>query len=143
MALKAPRWCPTCRSIHDSDCPKAVAWEKSVHRASGRGGRPWQRKREAVFKRDHYLCQICLHKGVLTSVELHGIRCGVCDHRIPLSQGGADDDSNLQTICKACDKDKTAIESRRGGVGRFLKTASPDTGRLALFSRDQKNTGGG
>lgn len=117
MASKAPRWCPACKAPHESECPKRVAWVKPVHVKSGRGGRPWSRKREAVFIRDHFLCQICLHKGLLIPVELHGPNAGVCDHKVPLSQGGTDDEENLQTICKCCDKAKTAIESRMGRGG--------------------------
>lgn len=77
----------------------------------GRGGRPWRRTREQVFARDKYLCQICLKAGKLTPVELHGPSAGVCDHRIPLSQGGPDTMDNLQTICQPCDTVKTLKES--------------------------------
>ena len=77
----------------------------------GRGGRPWRRTRERVFRRDKYLCQICLAKGRITPVELHGNRAGICDHITPLSQGGAEDAGNLQTICNACDAIKTSMES--------------------------------
>jgi len=86
----------------------------------GRGGRPWRRTRASVFLRDKHLCQICLKAGKLTPVQLHGINSGVCDHRIPLSQGGSDTMDNLQTICQPCDKLKTAAESAgstpRGGM---------------------------
>lgn len=77
----------------------------------GRGGRPWRRKRQRVFERDGYLCQICLEQGKEKYVTLHGSLSGVCDHIIPKSQGGSDDESNLQAICQACDKIKTGIES--------------------------------
>ncbi|MEZ0137354.1 MAG: HNH endonuclease [Candidatus Reddybacter sp.] len=33
---------------------------------------------------------------------------------MPLAEGGEDDDDNLQTLCQACDKTKTAQEARRG-----------------------------
>ncbi|WP_416234625.1 HNH endonuclease [Methylophaga sp. OBS4] len=84
---------------------------------SGRGGRPWQRKRKAVFERDNYRCQECLKIGKLTFVNLHGRNAGICDHIIPLSAGGTDDDANLQTICPACDKAKTHAESLAGRGG--------------------------
>jgi len=77
-----------------------------------RGGRPWQRKRERVFKRDKYLCQICLQAGIINPVDLHGPNHGVCDHIKPKSRGGDDSESNLQTICQRCDKVKTGKESR-------------------------------
>lgn len=68
---------------------------------SGRGGRPWRRKREAILIRDHYTCRVC----GLTTKDLE------VDHVINVAQGGTDDDSNLQAICIPCHKSKTAIES--------------------------------
>ena len=121
MAIKSPRWCASCKAPHDGDCPKRVAWVKPAHVKSGRGGRPWARKRAAIFIRDHYLCQLCLHKGLLTAVDLHGSNAGVCDHKVPLAQGGTDDDENLQTICQSCDKEKTFHESRMGRGGSISK----------------------
>lgn len=70
----------------------------------GRGGRPWRRLVEAVKRRDQYVCQAC---GRLTTD-------GECDHIVPLSQGGTDDMSNLQWLCREpCHMAKTALE----GVG--------------------------
>ena len=85
-----------------------------MHRKSGRGGRPWRRKRQRIFERDGYLCQPHKRLGKLVPVELHGLNAGICDHKIPLAEGGTDDDENLETICQACDKAKTQDESRRG-----------------------------
>lgn len=67
----------------------------------GRGGRPWRRKRLEIFKRDKYTCQSC---GVVTT-ELE------CDHIINTAQGGTDNASNLQSLCKTCHKQKTLLES--------------------------------
>ena len=88
--------------------------EVKVSYGQGRGGRPWRRKRERVFNRDKFLCQICLSQGRITGVELSGPNAGVCDHSIPLSQGGTDAEDNLQTICQSCDRRKTAKESAQG-----------------------------
>lgn len=73
----------------------------------GRGGRPWRRKREAVLKRDSYLCVPCkqLNRTTLASEV---------DHVVPQSEGGSDEDSNLQSICEACHKAKTQAEAARG-----------------------------
>ncbi len=69
---------------------------------SGRGGRPWRRKREAILLRDNYTCRTC---GLVTNdLEV--------DHIVNLAQGGTEDDSNLQALCVACHKAKTARESR-------------------------------
>jgi len=114
MATKAPSWCARCKCIHVGSCPNLPVWKKPVHKSSGRGGRPWRRKRERIFERDNYLCQIHLRRGELVTVELGGINAGVCDHVIAIAQGGSDGDENLQTICKFCDKAKTAAESKWG-----------------------------
>ena len=68
-----------------------------------------------MFERDLYLCQICARENRLTWVDLHGPDAGICDHIVPLSQGGTDDEDNLQTICRPCDKRKTRQEAARGG----------------------------
>ena len=68
---------------------------------SGRGGRPWRRKREAILIRDNYTCRVC----GLTTKDLE------VDHIINVAQGGTDDDGNLQAICIPCHKTKTARES--------------------------------
>lgn len=117
MALKPGRWCARCRLVHNAKCPNAPVWEKPVVKKSGRGGRPWQRKRKAIFERDQFLCQIHLKKGDVVVVTLHGSLAGVCDHIVPVAEGGGDDESNLQTICQACDKVKTSMESVRGRGG--------------------------
>lgn len=92
---------------------------------SGRGGRPWRRQRARIFERDDYLCQIHLRRGEIRPVTLHGKYAGVCDHIIPLAEGGTDDDDNLQTICQECDKEKTAAEAARGAArngGGYVKS---------------------
>lgn len=115
---KAPsRWCARCSSVHVGACPNKPAWQKPVQRKSGRGGRPWRRKREEIFERDGYQCQIHRRRGQVKLVTLHGPMAGVLDHIVPLAEGGSGDDSNLQTICQACDREKTQAESQRGRVG--------------------------
>lgn len=79
----------------------------------GRGGRPWRRKREHVLQRDGFTCRVCLASGVVTLAD-------EVDHIIPRSQGGTDETTNLQAICKTCHRAKTAGEAsagRRGGRG--------------------------
>jgi len=124
MPDKPGSWCSKCRQVHKHEiCPhrKAFDRKRTKQTQSGRGGRAWQRKREAIFRRDRFLCQIHYSKGELVSVELHGPYHGVCDHIIPLSQGGSDTTDNLQTICQSCDKEKTKEESQfsfGGGVSK-------------------------
>ena len=114
MPNKPKRWCAKCRATHEAECPEKPKhnWNnKRLSRTDGRGGRAWRRKRERLFERDNYLCCICLARGVLKPVDLHGPNHGVLDHIVPTTQGGTDDDDNLQTICQACDKEKTQRES--------------------------------
>ncbi|MBC7201924.1 MAG: HNH endonuclease [Pusillimonas sp.] len=73
----------------------------------GRGGRPWRRKRERILKRDGYMCQCPECKGIKRIA--HEV-----DHVLPISQGGTDDDSNLQAINRDCHKAKTQAEALRG-----------------------------
>lgn len=55
----------------------------------------WASRREAILNRDGYTCQICGKKH--TRLEVH--------HIIFRSQGGADDESNLITLCEDCHSD--------------------------------------
>lgn len=81
--------------------PEGARW------GSGRGGRPWRRKREAVLKRDEYLCKPCRRSQRLTLATQ-------VDHITPRAQGGSDDDENLEAICDACQDAKRAIEAAEG-----------------------------
>jgi 5-methylcytosine-specific restriction endonuclease McrA len=57
--------------------------------------------RKYVFERNNYQCQSC-HKIDLTAKNLQ------VDHIIPLAQGGANDLSNLQTLCAKCNREKSS-----------------------------------
>ena len=70
---------------------------------SGRGGRPWRRLKEKIHLRDNWTCQHC--RRVTTQLEL--------DHIVHVAQGGTDEESNLQSLCPPCHKDKTLKESRQ------------------------------
>jgi 5-methylcytosine-specific restriction endonuclease McrA len=56
--------------------------------------------RKYVFDRNNYQCQSC-HKIDLTAKTLQ------IDHIIPKAKGGADDFSNLQTLCAKCNQAKS------------------------------------
>jgi 5-methylcytosine-specific restriction protein A len=76
----------------------------------GRGGRPWRRKRDAVLKRDGYLCQ-CESCQADDNVPL---LADEVDHIVPIAEGGTDDMSNLQAQNRHCHKRKTKAEAARG-----------------------------
>lgn len=71
-------------------------------------GSAWDAAVKRIRARDHDLCQECIRTkhwplGTYSAV----------DHRTPKSEGGTDDDSNLQVICKDHHDAKTARESAR------------------------------
>ena len=122
MGSKHARYCGKCRTVHSGLCPireeyLKTKWRNRPEKKSGRGGRPWRRLRQEIFERDGFLCQICLANGITKVVTFHGKLAGVCDHIIPLAQGGTDSKGNLQTICKDCDETKSKAESIQGRVG--------------------------
>jgi len=41
-------------------------------------------------------------------------RATIRDHKIPLAEGGTEDESNEQAICDECNRLKTRGESQRG-----------------------------
>lgn len=85
----------------------ATRYAKGTRQERGYGV-TWQRKREAVLRRDQGWCQPCLRRNRLTSAS-------EVDHIVPKAWGGTDDPDNLQSICNPCHKHKTA---REGGGAR-------------------------
>ena len=62
--------------------------------------------RRAILRRDNGVCCLC-------NAEL---ACEV-DHRMPLWQGGTDDDDNLQSVCSGCHETKTRAEATSRAQG--------------------------
>jgi len=81
--------------------------EKSRPNAAQRGycDARWFAIRKRILLRDAYQCKscgrICQQKG-----EAH------VDHIIPRDQGGSDEGSNLQVLCRSCHSRKTLEEHR-------------------------------
>lgn len=74
--------------------------DPSVHRKYGRA---WKRIRDSYVK-THPFCEICYAKGKIAPVdEVH--------HKIPLSEGGTHDRSNLISLCSSCHR---KIHAKRG-----------------------------
>jgi 5-methylcytosine-specific restriction protein A len=66
-----------------------------------------QKRNERIKLRDQYTCRMCGKLRLANELEV--------DHRIPLCEGGTEDDSNLQSLCAdPCHRKKTAQESARG-----------------------------
>lgn len=86
-------------------------------------GRKLQRMRKALFARQPWCVACLLHKGMQ-------VRATIRDHKIPLAEGGADDETNEQALCLDCSDAKTEEESQRGVrrselTPRFRKSATP------------------
>ncbi len=64
----------------------------------------WSVIRRDVLNRDANVCRSC-------GRVCYGSNANV-DHIVPLEQGGTDDMSNLQTLCRSCHGRKTITEQR-------------------------------
>lgn len=69
----------------------------------------------AAFLQAHPLCRECEQRDRVRAAL-------IVDHIVPLALGGADTDANKQSLCLACNREKTArdqaeITARRGGEG--------------------------
>lgn len=76
-------------------------------------GAAWERAVKRIRARDRDVCQECLRSGALPVGSYSAV-----DHKVPKFEGGSDDDSNLEVICKPHHDAKTARESARArGLG--------------------------
>ena len=71
-------------------------------------GTAWDKLRRRILERDCSLCQPCRQAGRVTPAR-------AVDHIVPKSQGGSDDEHNLQAICTPCHQAKTQRESNGQG----------------------------
>jgi len=121
MPSKAPTPCrhPGCRALVASPgycvdhARDDIGWQSDKRRGTRheRGyGSAWTKLRALILRRDGGLCQPCLRTRRVT-------RASQVDHIKPKAEGGTDDESNLQSICDACHKAKTARESARARTG--------------------------
>lgn len=97
MPAKVERWSPQRMRA-------SVRKEVEHYRTSD-----WAAKRERILVRDAYTCAAC--GRVVSGKDAH------VDHVVPLEEGGADADANLQVLCAADHGRKTRTEQRRRGLG--------------------------
>jgi 5-methylcytosine-specific restriction protein A len=69
-------------------------------------GRALQQRRARLFAREPW-CGLCLVQGRRTVATVR-------DHVIPLAEGGADVETNVQGLCQTCSDAKTRGEAQRG-----------------------------
>ncbi len=95
-------------TAHEADRKANRYGDERRGSAASRGyGSSWRKLRDQVMRRDNGLCQPCLKAGHVTVAQ-------AVDHIVAKSAGGTDDPANLQAICEACHKAKTAVEAAKG-----------------------------
>jgi len=56
----------------------------------------WESTRKRIFERDNYTCKYCKVRGGILEI----------DHIIPISKCGGNQDENLTTSCRRCNRQK-------------------------------------
>lgn len=84
---------------------KPSNWTRKVSRHDRGYGSDYDRMRARVL-REEPLCRPCDAQGFVTASV-------TADHIKPLAEGGTGDRENMQGICSACHKAKTALEAAR------------------------------
>lgn len=79
----------------------------TVERLRGSAG---MAQRTRIAERDRYRCVKCGDPWVRGRDHV--------DHRVPLEQGGTDDDENLQCLCEPCHKKKSKREAAQRARGQ-------------------------
>jgi 5-methylcytosine-specific restriction protein A len=99
-ALVTTRYC----AAHAASADGQRGYDARVSSARRGYGWRWQQVRLDHLRREP-LCRTCHAQGRLIPGE-H------VDHIIPKSEGGSDDERNLQSLCAACHNRKTHAERR-------------------------------
>lgn len=88
--LSDGRYCEQHRKLIEKNYEQCSR-DSDVHKKYGRA---WKRIRDSYVK-THPFCERCFERGILVPVEeVH--------HKVPISQGGTHDRSNLMSLCKSC-----------------------------------------
>lgn len=77
-------------------------WAQHIRHETRPDACEWRVLRLAVFRRDNYTCKSCGFSGADEVWSLE------CDHIIPVVRGGTHELSNLQTLCRSCNRSKGA-----------------------------------
>lgn len=91
----------------------------------------WQAVRQAVLERDHYLCQVCMRRGVVKQAT-------TVHHLIPLRADYAKrlDMDNLETICQAC-HNQEHNERNKSLAKKQIKNKAQKRKDIILFSANE------
>ncbi len=101
--LTAGRYCAACAPV---DAAVGHRWGVDRREVKRVRGRRLQAQRAVLFAREP-LCRTCAANGLVVMATIR-------DHVVPLAEGGADDDENVQPLCQSCSDVKTHEESTRG-----------------------------
>ena len=97
--LTDKRFCEEHEKLSNSNYEK-YGRDKSTKK---RYGRAWKRIRDK-YAAEHPFCELCFERGIIVPTEeIH--------HKLPLSEGGTHDRSNLIALCKSC---HSTIHAKRG-----------------------------
>ena len=119
---KKPCAYPGCPNLTDGRfCPEHQQKVNSNYEKYGRDkstkkryGRAWKRIRDK-YAAEHPFCELCFERGIIVPTEeIH--------HKLPLSEGGTHDRSNLIALCKSC---HSTIHAKRGDYWGYRAPAKP------------------
>ena len=113
------------RSIRVVPKGKKEPWQGRRSAPQRLSGRRLQKRNERIKQRDGWRCQNQQCGELTTRLQV--------DHKIPLTQGGSDEDDNLQSLCVACNMAKASAESRG------LRVADPSNFDREKVRRSKKN----
>lgn len=85
-------------------------------------GSTWMKTRDRILARDGFLCRCPACKASDSPRSADEV-----DHVIPLSEGGADADENLQAINHECHKSKSAAERSEKAADSYVAPAPADS----------------
>lgn len=113
--------CPYCGRVHERnyDCGRKQKPPKRYNNKNKfRSTMAWQRKREEIKERDHYLCQVCIRNLHGTVRRLNHERLEV-HHIIPLEE---DEDKKLdnQNLITLCERHHEMAEQGKISRGELL-----------------------
>lgn len=99
---KRPCSHPGCPNLTNKRfCPEHEKQENKRYEKYGRDpstkkryGKSWE-KISTQYRKAHPFCEICFAKGVAEPAVL-------VHHKVPLRNGGTNDESNLQALCMSC-----------------------------------------
>lgn len=88
-------------------------WAKTFYNST-----QWHKVRDYIIKRDAYLCQDCLKKGIITAAEevhhiVHLTPDNIGDTNITLSE------ENLISLCRECHRARHGARARRYSVDEY------------------------